>query len=274
MSFEIFPPKKDPQLEGIYNKIDKFKNLNPDFISVTYGAGGSKKAHTVEIASKIKSTYNIESMAHFTCIGHSLTDIDNILLSLKQNKIDNILALRGDHPKNDPSFDMSKNVFSHANELISYIKEKNDFFIAAAAYPESHPESKSIKEDLNLLKLKYDAGVDLLITQLFFENKFFFDYIDRARSLGINCPISAGIMPIFKFDQIITMASMGLTSFPAKLIHIMDKYKDNQDDLRKAGLEYSINQIQNLIDNEIDGIHIYTMNRHISIKYIIDNLDF
>ncbi|MEN8906482.1 MAG: methylenetetrahydrofolate reductase [NAD(P)H] [Clostridiales bacterium] len=272
ISFEVFPPKDSNSLNSFYKKIDSFKKLNPDFISVTYGAGGSKKEKTIEITSKIKSTYNIESMAHFTCIGHSINDIDNMLVSLKNNKIDNILALRGDPPMNNPTFDLSKNIFLHASDLISYINEKNDFFISAAAYVEGHPDSKSIKEDLHHLKIKVASGVSMLITQMFFDNRIFYDYVDRAKSLGINCPISASIMPIFKYDQIKTMATRSYCSFPSKLITIIEKYKNNEEDLKKAGLDYSINQMQNLIDNNVDGIHLYTMNRQKSTKYIIDNI--
>lgn len=274
ISFEIFPPRIDLPIEDILSKINQFKELNPDFISVTYGAGGSQKGRTVEISSKIKNTHKIESMAHFTCVGHSKPEIDELISTLKSENIKNIMALRGDPPSNDPNFDFSKNTFKYASELIRYIKSNHDFCIAAAAYVEGHVESKRIKTDLLHLKEKVDSGVDFLITQLFFDNKFFYDYLDRCISIGINCPISAGIMPIFKAEQIKSIALKSGCSIPAKLVLLMDKYGDNPEDLRKAAIEYASSQINDLIQNKVSGIHLYTMNRPKSTKEILDNISF
>lgn len=261
ISFEIFPPKNDTPLETIYNSLDTFKELNPDFISVTYGAGGSQKGRTIEISSKIKNGLGIESLAHFTCVGHNLEDIDNMLSELQRNNIENILALRGDPPSNCPDFDFSRNVFKHANELIAYIKSKYDFCVAAAAYTEGHADSRTLKEDLHHLKCKVDEGVDFLITQLFFDNRLFYDFIDKTICAGITCPIAAGIMPIFRADQIKSITAKSGCSIPAKLVLMMDKYQDNPDDLRKAGIEYAAAQIKDLLQNGAKGIHLYTMNR-------------
>jgi methylenetetrahydrofolate reductase (NADPH) len=274
LSFEIFPPKMTVPVESIFNKLESFCALKPDFISVTYGAGGSQKDRTVEISSKIKNTYNVESVAHFTCIGHSTKEIDNMLKSLKANNIQNIVALRGDIPENAKDFDINKNVFKHASELIRYINSKDNFCITAAAYVEGHPDSKTLKEDLVHLKEKVDCGVDLLLTQLFFDNRILYDFIEKAENIGIKCPLSAGIMPIFKADQIKTIAAKSDCSIPAKLVLMMDKYQDNPEDLIKAGIEYASAQIQDLIDNKVDGIHLYTMNRPKSTKTILDNIKF
>ncbi|MDQ2085728.1 methylenetetrahydrofolate reductase [NAD(P)H] [Herbivorax sp. ANBcel31] len=273
ISFEIFPPKLDMPIESIYNKLSDFKALKPDFMSVTYGAGGSAKDRTIEIATKIKKDYNIESMAHFTCVGHSKEEIDALLDSLKKHGLDNVLALRGDPPANQPDFDFSKNVYQYASELIEHIKKKNDLCIAAAAYAEGHIGSCRIKDDLINLKHKVDKGVDFLVTQLFFDNRIFYDFLDRALALGITCPVTTGIMPVFKADQIKKLASLCGTSIPAKLLIMMDKYGDNPDDMLKAGIEYASNQIQDLIDNGVDGIHLLTMNRAKSTKRILQNLN-
>ena len=272
ISFEIFPPKLDTPVETIFDTLEQFKNLAPHFISVTYGAGGSAKDRTIEIASKIKNEYSIESMAHFTCVGHSKEEIDKLLVSLHDNNLENILALRGDPPIDQPDFDFSKNTFEYANELISYIRSKNDFCISAAAYVEGHVNSVRLKDDLRYLKQKVDTGVDFLVTQLFFENRNFYDFLDKATAIGINCPITAGIMPVFKADQIKRIASMCGASIPAKLVLMMDKYCNNAEDMRKAGIDYASKQIRNLIDNGVDGIHLLTMNRPKSSKEILENV--
>lgn len=273
ISFEIFPPKNDTPLDTIFNSLHSFKELNPDFISVTYGAGGSQKGRTIEISSKIKNELGVESLAHFTCVGHNLEDIDNMLVELRQNNIENILALRGDPPSNCPHFDFSRNVFKHASELISYIKSKYDFCIAAAAYTEGHADSKTLKQDILHLKNKVDEGVDFLITQLFFDNRLFYDFIDKTLSIGITCPVSAGIMPVFKADQIKSITAKSGCSIPARLVLMMDKYQDNPDDLRKAGIEYAAAQIKDLLQNGAKGIHLYTMNRPKSTYEILKLAD-
>ncbi len=271
ISFEIFPPKLDTPLDTIFDALEQFKVLKPDYISITYGAGGSQKDRTIEIASKIKRDYNIESMAHFTCVGHSVEEIDSLLDSLKENNIDNILALRGDAPADQPDFDFGKNAFKHANELIKYIRSKdNNLCIAAAAYLEGHPECRTMKEDLLNLKEKVDSGVNFLVTQLFFDNRLFYDFLDKAAMLNINCPITAGIMPIFS-TRIKTMTARSGCSIPAKLVLMIDKYQDNPDDLLKAGIEYASNQISDLIGYGVDGIHLYTMNRPKSSREILCN---
>jgi len=273
ISFEIFPPKLDTPLESIYDTLEQFKELKPDFISVTYGAGGSAKDRTVEIASKIKNEYHIESMAHFTCVGHSKAEIDSLLENLHANNLENILALRGDPPANQPDFDFSKNVYKYASELIGHIRNKSNFFcIAAAAYVEGHSDSKRLKDDLIHLKQKVETGVDFLVTQLFFDNRLFYDFLDKTSAMGINCPITPGIMPIFKADQIKRIASLCGASFPAKLVVLMDKYGDNPEDMRKAGIEYASTQIRDLIDNGVDGIHLLTMNRPKSSRTILENI--
>jgi len=271
VSFEIFPPKLDTPIESIYSSLERFKELSPDFISVTYGAGGSKKDRTIEIASKIKREYGIESMAHFTCVGHSAEEIDLMLDAMHAQKLENILALRGDPPKDRPDFDFGKNVYRYASELIEHIRGRNNFCVAAAAYVEGHVDCRRLKEDIENLKRKVDKGVDFLITQLFFDNRLFYDFVDRIRAIGINCPVAPGVMPIFKAEQIKRIAALCGASIPAKLVIMMDKYQDNPEELRKAGIEYASRQISDLADNGVDGIHILTMNRPGSTGEIMRN---
>lgn len=261
IAFELFPPKPDIPLDTIYDHLDQFEALKPDYISVTYGAGGSQKGRTLEIATRIKNLHHIESMAHFTCVGHTREETDKMLASMHELGLENILALRGDPPAGQPDFDFRKNVYSYASELVAHIRKVNNFCIAAAAYVEGHVDCKRLSEDLIHLKEKVDAGADFLITQLFFDNRLFYDFMEKARSAGINCPVSAGIMPIFKGDQIKSITAKSGCSIPARLVLMMDKYQDNPDDLRKAGIEYAVQQIQDLIENGVDGIHLYTMNR-------------
>ena len=272
IAFELFPPKPDVPLDTIYEPLDQFEALKPDYISVTYGAGGSQKGRTLEIAARIKNLHHIESMAHFTCVGHTKEEIDYMLTAMHDIGLENILALRGDPPANQPEFDFSKNVYGYAYELVRHIRRVNNFCIAAAAYVEGHVESRRLREDLNRLKEKVDTGVDFLITQLFFDNRLFYDFMDKARSAGIHCPVAAGIMPIFKADQIKSITAKSGCSIPAKLVLMMDKYQDNPDDLRKAGIEYASQQIRDLMENDVDGIHLYTMNRPKSTAEIMNSI--
>lgn len=269
LAFEIFPPKPDVPLESIYDSLEQFKNLKPDYISVTYGAGGSQKGRTVEIASRIKNHYGIESMAHFTCVGHSKEEIDSMLDSMHENKLENVLALRGDPPLNQLDTDLNKNVYNYASELIRHIKGKNNFCVSAAAYLEGHTETKRLKDDLLYLKYKVDEGVDFLITQFFFDNRLYYDFLDKTEAVGIKCPILPGIMPIFS-SNIKTMTARSGCSIPAKLVLMMDKYSNNPDDLKKAGIEYAASQIRDLLDNAAAGVHLYTMNRPKSSRKILD----
>jgi len=271
VSFEIFPPKLETPIETIYEKLGDFALMKPDFISVTYGAGGTKKGRTLEIASKIKKEHGIESLAHFTCVGHSIDEINFMLRKLREEKIENLLALRGDPPVDVPDFDYSRNVFPYASELIRHIRRQNGFCIGAACYPEGHVHSTRIRKDIYYLKLKVDEGVDFLITQLFFDNRIFYDFMDKISMVNIKCPVLPGIMPIFKADQIKRIASMCGASMPAKLVLLLDKY-GNTPDMQKAGIDYASNQLRDLLDNGVHGIHINTMNNVEATRTILQNI--
>ncbi|MBQ3666166.1 MAG: methylenetetrahydrofolate reductase [Lachnospiraceae bacterium] len=258
-TFEVFPPKKTSPIESIYGTLDELAKLNPDFISVTYGAGGSyADSKTCKIASDIQEKYHIMSAAHLSCIYNSKEEIDLILEDLKQHGIHNILALRGDE---NPDFPI-KTDFRHASDLIEYIREVSGdtFHISGACYPEGHLEAESLEEDVRNLKRKVMAGATHLISQLFFDNSYFYNFQDKAGMIGINVPIEAGIMPVSNKSQIEKMVSICGASIPAKLNTILQKYGDRPEDLREAGIEYAIGQIEDLLDKGVDGIHLYTMN--------------
>lgn len=268
ISFEVFPPNKIYTLEKVYEVIDELSLLKPDFMSVTYGAGGSTRRNTVDIASKIKNINNIEALAHLTCIGATKKEIDEILKELNRNNIENIMALRGDIPQ---ECENKIGDFSHANDLIKYIKENGDFSIGGAFYPEGHQETNDLLDLFNL-KTKVDSGTDFLISQIFFENEKFYEFKEKLGKLNIKTPLIAGIMPITNGKQIRRITSMCGCSIPEKLKKILDRYEDNPIAMREAGIAYAMEQIIELISDDIAGIHIYTMNRVEASKKIMENI--
>ncbi len=255
-SFEVFPPKKTSSVDVIYKALDELNDLKPDFISVTFGAGGSSNnTFACDVASKIKEN-GITPMIHLPCINYTKEEISATLEEIKKRGIENILALRGDrNPDIEPKHD-----FPHANDLITYIKSQGDFDIAGACYPECHPDSDSLIDDIMNLKKKVEAGATHLISQLFFDNDSFYDFREKTALAGINVPIEAGIMPVVNKKQIERMVTTCGVSLPRKFVRIMQKYENNPEALRDAGIAYAINQIVDLIASGVDGIHLYTMN--------------
>jgi len=257
LSLEIFPPRRTAPIDIIYNTLDELQGLNPDFISVTYGAGGSENnTATLEIASAIKNQYKIESVAHLPCINLTKSELLPMLEGFKQAGVENILALRGDvNPDFPPKQD-----FRYASDLTSFIKQNGDFNIIGACYPEGHSESKSLVDDIRNLKTKVDAGTDQLITQLFFDNSYFYSFRERACIAGINVPIEAGIMPVVNKKQIERMVSLCGVKLPKKFVTMMEKYEHNPVAMRDAGIAYAVDQIVDLMAQGVDGIHLYTIN--------------
>lgn len=257
LSFEVFPPKKNVSPDSIYATLDSLRRLSPDFISVTYGAGGSSADNiTCEIASYIKNDLEINSVAHLTCVSHTKAEIDAILEDFKAKGIENILALRGDINPDVPP----KDDFKYASDLISYIKERGDFHISAACYPESHLDSPDIITDIKNLKHKQDVGAEHFMSQLFFDNELFYSFLEKARIAGVTAPIEAGIMPVTNKKSIERMVSMCGASLPAKFTRIMARYENSPEALRDAGIAYAVDQIVDLVASGVDGIHLYTMN--------------
>lgn len=269
MSFEIFPPKRDEALKSIDETLGILTELKPDFISVTFGAGGSvTNSKTVEIASKIKKNFGIEAVAHLTCLNYSKDEIIEMVNNLKANDIDNILALRGDHNPNLAP----KNDFMHASDLITFVKQHSDLGISAACYPEGHPEAPSLSEDVINLKRKVDAGAQHLVSQLFFDNDIFYRFIELCKVAGINVPIEAGIMPVINKAQIERMVGLCGASLPDNLKRMLDKFADNKEALFDAGIAFATNQIIDLLAAGVDGIHIYTMNNPKVAMKICDSI--
>jgi len=257
LSFEVFPPKPTSDESVIYKTLDSLVNLKPDFISVTFGAGGGKNCEkSVKIAADIKHKYHKESVAHLPCISIGESDADEICAKLKQNGIENILALRGDITPDT----VQNGRFKHASDLIEYLNTKYDFNIIAACYPEGHTESLNLKDDILNLKRKVDCGVSHLITQLFLDNEYFYFFLDRAKKAGIDVPIEAGIMPVTNKAQIERMVKMCGAQLPKKFVKTIEKYENNPTALRDAGIAYAMNQIADLLSQDVDGIHLYTMN--------------
>ncbi len=270
VSLEIFPPKKEEEFAGAFELLDKLALLNPDFISVTYGAGGSRSKKTVEMTSYIKNTLHIPALAHLTCVGNTKNDIDNVVADLKAAGINNVLALRGDRPAYMTDEQYNAREFEHASDMIAYLKETTDFKIAGACYPEKHFEAFSFKEDVRYLKQKVDLGVEMLISQLFFDNEMFYRFEEMTQIAGINVPICAGIMPITTSKQLGTTVSLSGSSVPKKLADIIATYDDKPEDMRKAGIEYAVNQILDLKAHGVKDIHLYSMNKAKTTKEIFD----
>ena len=260
LSFEVFPPKKDSGVETITAAVDEIAALRPDYISVTYGAGGNTaNTFTRDIASHIKNDCKIEAMAHITCVNNSKEEVLTVMDSFAEAGIENILALRGDINPNVPP----KTDFRHASEMISFIREHSKYDnigISGACYPEGHTESDSLVDDILNLRKKVDAGAEELISQLFFDNAFFYDMRDKAKIAGISVPISAGIMPVTSKSQIERMVTMCGASLPQKFVRMVTKYEHRPEALIDAGIAYAADQMTDLLANGVDGIHIYTMN--------------
>ncbi len=269
LSFEVFPPKPNVPIESIYETLEALKDLRPDFISVTYGAGGSVPgASTAEICETIQNRHGIPSIAHLPCINETKESVLEKLDVFRAKGVTNILALRGDrNPAVEPKDD-----FHYASDLIAFLRAHGDFDIAAACYPEGHPEADSLDSDIAHLKEKVDAGASHLISQLFYHNPDFYAFLEKAAQAGISVPVEAGIMPVTSKKSIERMVSLCGASIPKRLAKLMARYADDPASLKAAGLEYAIMQIIELLENGVDGIHIYTMNNPDVARYIMEQI--
>lgn len=270
ISFEVFPQKYGQPIEPILNTVEEISKLHPAFCSVTYGANGGASENTVKVASHIKNVLNTPALAHLTCVGSSKDNIDEKLVQLKENNIQNILALRGDII--DKEKFANKEDLLYASELIEYIKQNYDFCVGAACYPEVHPESKNQNEDINYLKLKQDMGADFITTQMFFDNSIFYNFMYKLRSAGVTIPVVAGIMPVTNVVQLKKIKELSNANIPSKFLSIADKFQDDKDSMKQAGIIYACNQIIDLISNGVNNIHIYTMNNASVAKQIMQNM--
>lgn len=272
LSFEVFPPKKDGEFEAAFETLDELGKLSPDFISVTYGAGGSRSKKTVDIASYIQNQLQIDALAHMTCVGCKKDALLQVAGELADANVKHVLALRGDRPKDMTDEQFSARDFAHASDMTSFLKESTDLHIAGACYPEKHFEASDIESDLLHLKEKQDAGAEFLITQLFFDNNMFYNFMDKACQYGITIPVCAGIMPITTAKQLGTTVSLSGSSVPKALADIIATYGENPEDMRKAGIDYAIRQIMDLQAQNVHGIHIYTMNKPKMAAEIVEGI--
>jgi methylenetetrahydrofolate reductase (NADPH) len=271
-SFEFFPPKDSVGFENLFVTIGQLESCQPTYVSVTFGAGGSTRAQTIDLVGRIKNEIGLESMAHLTCVGSSQEELRSILDTLQEQGIQNILALRGDPPQGQEKFEKPENGFAYANELVGFIRKHYDFCIGVAGYPEGHVECPDKKIDLDNLKRKVDAGADFIVTQLFFDNRFYFDFVERARSIGINIPIIPGIMPVLNVKQTRRFTKMCGATIPEALMKQLESSQDDPETVRKIGIEHATLQCEHLLQEEAPGIHFYTLNRSNATLKILESL--
>ena len=261
LSLEVSPPKTEEEFQAVFGKLDTLASLQPDFISCTYGAGGSRAGKTVEIVSYIQNQLHIDAIAHMTCVGFKHDDLKKNCDALTKEGVQYVMALRGDRPQAMTDEQFNGREFFYASDMVRYLKANTSLKIAGACYPEKHYEAESFESDLSHLKEKVDAGAGFLITQMFFDNDIFYRFMDQVRKVGITVPVCAGIMPITSAKQLGTSVTLSGSSIPKELSDMIAKHGEDKEDMRKAGIEYAVRQIQDLKAHGVEGIHIYTMNR-------------
>jgi methylenetetrahydrofolate reductase (NADPH) len=275
ISFEFFPPKNDEAMANLLDTLARLHELHPSFATCTYGAGGGTRARTLEVTLKIKQQFGLEAMAHFTCVGQTLKDINGVLEEFTGQGIENVLALRGDRPTNQPEppegwFPDFKN----AVDLLRHLRKQfgNTFSLGCAGYPEKHPEAPDFETDLRRLKDKVDAGADFIITQLYFDNKAFFHFTKRCREIGITVPIIAGIMPVTNVAQIKRFTAMCGATVPDNMLGDLDPIAEQAEKVARYGIDWSTNQCRELLAAKVDGLHFYTLNKSQATRQIVENL--
>jgi methylenetetrahydrofolate reductase (NADPH) len=271
-SFEFFPPKTEQGEHNLYEALEELRNLEPSFVSVTYGAGGSTRSKTIEIVKRIKAEYGLEAMAHFTCVGATEPQLRETLDELGRVGVDNVLALRGDPPRGQSEWTMTEGGFEYSRQLVSLIHSDYPFVIAAACFPETHIHATSPEEDLEHLAEKVQAGVDFLITQLFFDNERYFDFLDRARAIGITVPIIPGILPITQIGQLERMVEMCGASIPEGLHRELRARAEQPQAVTDFGVAHATLQCAELLERGVPGIHFYTLNRSPATRAILSAL--
>ena len=271
LSFEFYPPREAEAVESVFRAIERLRSFGPSFVSVTYGAGGTTRTLTEQMSLRIKRQTDLELMAHITCVGQTRQEVHAVLARLERAGVENVIGLRGDPPRGQKTFEPVEGGFQHATDLIEHIKGHFPFGVAAACYPEGHPESPSVQSDLDYTRRKVDAGADFLVTQLFYDNDDFYRFVDRARQAGIQVPIVAGILPILSTPQIRRFTALCGSRIPAALDRQLDAFADD-DAVRELGIEHATSQVRGLWDEGVDGVHFYVLNRSHSVTRILKNL--
>ncbi|MBC7784953.1 MAG: methylenetetrahydrofolate reductase [NAD(P)H] [Burkholderiales bacterium] len=272
ISFEFFPPKTEEAFNALYQTIEDLRPLKPSYVSVTYGAGGSTRSKTLELCGRIQNEIGFNTVAHLTCVGHTRDKIGQILDQLWESGIRNILALRGD-PPGGSVWTKTEGGFDHAGDLVGYVKNRHDFFVAVAGFPEGHPQCLNLSRDLEYLKAKVDAGADAIVTQLFFDNNDFLRFRDNCVRLGIDVPIIGGIMPISNVAQIKRFVTMCGAKIPMPLLRKLEKIEKDPDAVYNAGIDYATNQCRDLIFHDVAGLHFYTLNKSKATTEIVKRLN-
>lgn len=273
ISFEFFPPKTDQGVTSLFRTVKRLQALQPGFVSVTYGAMGSTRDKTLDLVRRMKHEVGLEAMSHLSCVGASRDDITSALETLRAYDIDNVLALGGDPPQEQADFVQPPDGFRHANELAAHIKSLSHFCIGGACYPEGHIDAPSKEMDLFYCRKKVEDGVDFLITQLFFDNQDYFDFVARARAAGIQVPIVPGIMPITNFTQIKRFTQICGSKIPAQLAHDLSPIEDDLARVEAYGIAYAARQCRELLEAGAPGIHFYTLNKSKAVQRILAELD-
>lgn len=272
-SFEFFPPKTEEGVTSLLKTLEDLAPLEPGFVSVTYGAGGSTRDRTVELVTRIKKSSGIEAMAHLTCVGHTRDELRGVLHRLRDAGVENVLALRGDPPVGQKTFEAVPEGFRYASELVSFIHDEEfPFCVGGACYPEGHVETGSRDDDMRHLKAKVDAGLDFVITQLFFDNAFYFDFVERARRAGINVPIVPGIMPITNYEQVQRFTRMCGATVPMRLALQLERVKEQPDAVVQLGVAHATVQCMELLARGVPGVHFYTLNKSPATRMIVSAL--
>jgi methylenetetrahydrofolate reductase (NADPH) len=272
ISFEFFPPRTEEGFASLYRAIDELRPLEPTFVSVTYGAGGSTRQKTVELVSRIQNEIGLRAMAHLTCVGHTADELAAVLDQLHGNGIANVLALRGDPPQGQTALTAVPGGFSYANELVALAAGRHNFCVGVAGHPEGHPQCLNRTRDLENLKRKLDFGGRFVVTQLFLDNNEFYRFRDSARLMGITAPIVAGIMPIGNVSQVKRFVSMCGAKIPHRLLLQLEKHETDAAAVQQIGLDYAIRQCQDLLQFDVDGLHFYTLNRSKATVQIVQSL--
>ncbi len=269
-SFEFFPPKSPRAEARLMETLWDLSRLGPDFVSVTYGAGGSTRESTLQLVTRIKNDLALEAMAHLTCVGSSREELEGILAKLQGAGIENVLALRGDPPEGEEAFQPPPGGFSHASELAAFLKERGDFCLGGACYPEGHPEAPDLDQDIRNLKTKVDAGVEFLVTQLFFDNRDYFSFLDKARAAGIGVPILPGIMPVTSYAQVKRFTGMCGAHIPEELEARLREAGEDPLKVPTVGVEWAVAQCRDLLDRGAPGIHFFTLNHSPATRAVFE----
>ncbi len=272
ISFELFPPRTERTLAELEERLPRLIGLGPSFMTVTYGALGSTRDLTLEVASKIKLEYGMETAHHLTCVGSSRDEITDILAEIRSQGIENIVALRGDPPRGETEFTPPEDGYGHGNELVEHINRIGGFSVAVAGYPEKHLEAPDFETDLRNLKRKVDSGADGVITQLFYDNSDFFSFVDRCRAIGIEQPIVPGLMPILNVQQIKRITDMCGATIPDDLLEQLNDAEDDEESVHQIGIVHTADQAIDLLDHGVPGIHFYVLNRHFHIADIMERI--